>query len=579
MFKTLVFSLLFLMPLAFADDQGDPPEEFSSPRSTFRFYLKNMVKYKKGESDGLTQAARALYQDHFNSNTRTDSAQIAALKLIDTLDKLEKVDYAKIPDSRTGDEFVYKNEVVKVAGQEYAVEIALRKYGKKGWLFTKETVETIAYYERSLRGKKRVQGVTALNTLRSKLMAFLPNWFDHQIFLISNGQWIGLLLLVLFCYLLEKITRLYVGTKIVSILSGNRVPLTEDEKKSLTLPFGVIVFGGMLSIGLRWLELPDGVFSFFARVAIIIFTVGTVWATLKIVDITAMYFEGLAERSENKFDDILVPLLRKSAKVVVVAIGGLFIANSLTLNVTNLLAGLGIGGLAFALAAKDTLSNLFGSLTVLLDRPFQIGDWVLIGGNIEGTVVEVGFRSTRIRTFYDSIISVPNSQLTNIHIDNYGRRRYRRFSTKVNVQYDTPPEKLEAFCEGIRQIILEHKWTRKDYFHVYVNSLGAHSVDILLYVFWEVPDWSKELLEKHRLLVDILRLGQEMGVDFAFPTQTLHLIQDEMRKHNLEGFEDKLHKGSSMGAGIAQKPYSPREHRSDLDKCQENPPSNDSLGL
>ena len=126
----------------------------------------------------------------------------------------------------------------------------------------------------------------------------------------------------------------------------------------------------------------------------------------------------------------------------------------------GILTGLGIGGLAFALAAKDTLSNLFGSLTVLIDKPFRIGDWVNIGG-IEGIIEEVGLRSTRIRTFYDSLITVPNGTLTNVHVDNYGQRRSRRLNTKIGVQYDTPPERLEAFCEGIRELIRNHLKLKK----------------------------------------------------------------------------------------------------------------------
>jgi MscS family membrane protein len=193
---------------------------------------------------------------------------------------------------------------------------------------------------------------------------------------------------------------------------------------------------------------------------------------------------------------------------------------------------MGIAGLGVSLAAKDTISNLFGSLTVLLDRPFRIGDWVNIDNGIEGTVEEVGLRSCRIRTFYNSLITIPNGMLTNAHIDNYGMRQFRRYSTNLGVQYDTPVEKIEAFCEGIREIIRKHPHTRKDYYHVYLNGLGASSLNILLYVFFITPDWADELKERHRLIMDILRLGKEMGIQFAFPTQTLHMIPGENTKYD-----------------------------------------------
>jgi MscS family membrane protein len=111
-------------------------------------------------------------------------------------------------------------------------------------------------------------------------------------------------------------------------------------------------------------------------------------------------------------------------------------------------------------------------------------------------------------------------------IDNYGARQYRRIKSMISVTYDTPPEKIEAFCEGIRELIRKHPYTRKDYFHVYFNAFAASSLDVLLYCFVETPDWSTELREKHRLYVDIVRLAHRLGVEFAFPTQTIWMAQE-----------------------------------------------------
>jgi MscS family membrane protein len=172
------------------------------------------------------------------------------------------------------------------------------------------------------------------------------------------------------------------------------------------------------------------------------------------------------------------------------------------------------------------VSNLFGSLTLLFDRPFQIGDWIQIG-SVDGSVESVGMRSTRVRTFYNSLITIPNSELTTATIDNYGARQYRRFKTDIGVQYDTTPEQIEAFCEGIRELIRRHPYTRKDYYHVYLNTFGASSLNILLYCFLDTPEWSTELRERERLMLDIMKLARELGVQFAFPTQTLHMFKEE----------------------------------------------------
>ena len=232
-----------------------------------------------------------------------------------------------------------------------------------------------------------------------------------------------------------------------------------------------------------------------------------------------------ANRTSSKLDDLLAPLIIRSIKTFVVIIGSLSFAEVLSLPLTSLLTGLGIGGIAIAMAAKDTIANVFGSLTVIVDRPFQIGDWVKIN-NEEGTVEYLGFRSTRIRTFYNSLVTIPNSVLLTSNIDNMGARTFRRLNIKVGITYQTSADKIEAFCEGIREIIRQHPNTRKDYFNVYLNQFSASSLDILVYCFFEVPDWTIELQARHEFLLDIKRLAQHLSIDFAYPTQSIFVEKD-----------------------------------------------------
>ncbi len=250
--------------------------------------------------------------------------------------------------------------------------------------------------------------------------------------------------------------------------------------------------------------------------------VAGVMAAFRVVDVITDVLGQKATATDTKIDDLLVPLLRRALKIFVFAIGLVYIADSLSIEILPLLTGLGIGGLAVAFAAKDTIENFFGSVAVIFDRPFEVGDWVVIG-DVEGTVELLGFRSTRIRTFYNSQVTVPNASLVRATVDNYGRRKYRRYTTKLGVAYDTPPEKIDAFCEGIRELIRQHPYTRKDYYQVYFTGYAASSLEVMLYVFFETPDWSVELRERHRLLADILRLAHKLGVEFAYPTQTLHV--------------------------------------------------------
>ena len=149
------------------------------------------------------------------------------------------------------------------------------------------------------------------------------------------------------------------------------------------------------------------------------------------------------------------PVLSLVLKILVVACGLAAVLKLFDFDVGTVLAGLGIGGLAFALAAQDTLKNFFGSLMLIADRTFRVGDLVQIGGN-EGVVESVGLRTTRIRGLDDSLLTIPNSDLTTAHVTNFGARRYRRFRTRITVPYGTSPDRLIEFRDGILELIRKH---------------------------------------------------------------------------------------------------------------------------
>ena len=249
-----------------------------------------------------------------------------------------------------------------------------------------------------------------------------------------------------------------------------------------------------------------------------------VWFAYRAIDAVCTKLAAAAAKTETNVDDHLVPLARTALRVGSVVVAFLLIAQSQGYSVTTLVAGLGLGGLAIALAAQDTLANVLGSLAIVGDRPFQVGDWVLVEG-YEGTVERVGLRSTRVRTFYDSVVSVPNSKVVNSIVDNMGQRKYRRMKHMLALRYDTDPDRIQAFVEGVRGLILKNPAMRHDYFEIHLNRFADSSVDVLVYCFFRVPDWHAELTERHNFLLSILRLAREVGVEFAFPTRTLALEQ------------------------------------------------------
>jgi MscS family membrane protein len=296
----------------------------------------------------------------------------------------------------------------------------------------------------------------------------------------------------------------------------------EATSKALDKPLGTLVLGLVFMTALPFFELPENLEQILDIAIGVVVNFGIIWALYRLVDVLALFMAEKADATETKLDDQLVPLIQKSLKVFLILTGGVFVLQNLNVDVGSALAGLGIGGLAFALAAKDTIANLFGSLMIFTDRPFQIGDWVVIG-DVEGTVEEVGFRSSRIRTFYNSRITMPNAKVVDTVVDNMGLRHYRRIKQTLGVEYSTSPEQIEAFCDGIRAIIKAHPDSRKDYYLVYFNGFGDFSLNIMVYCFVKVPDWQAELSAKHQMYLEFLRLAKELGIGFAFPTQTLHI--------------------------------------------------------
>jgi len=370
----------------------------------------------------------------------------------------------------------------------------------------------------------------AAATLPSELDHILPEGLEGSLLTLRYWQWLGLLVTILLGVTVEYVVRGVfrpVAVRVVRRFDGQADP---EEVTRAVRPVGLVAAAMVWLLGIHVLRLPSPVDTVLLVAARLFLVLSAVWAAWRAVDMVASAASSRAQQTETKVDDVLIPLVRKTLKIFVIAIGVVYGAGALSINIVPLVTGLGIGGLAFAFAAKDTIENFFGSVAVILDRPFEVGDWVVIGSGgdaTEGTVEELGFRSTRVRTFYNSQITIPNATLVRATVDNYGRRKYRRWKCHLGVQYDTTPDRLLAFTEGIRELVRTHPYTRKDYYQVWCHEFGDSSLNVLLYVFFEVPDWNTELRERERLFLDIVRLADRLGVSFAFPTQTVHLFKEQ----------------------------------------------------
>ena len=351
---------------------------------------------------------------------------------------------------------------------------------------------------------------------------YVPASLKYSLGPLQVWQWVGILAVILLGVLTRAVCAVVLRMISARLLAATEAAALPERIRKALRPTCNLAMVAAWWGGLQSLDLGAVIMTWAWLFMRVVMAFVAVYALYRLIDVAMTYFAARAKQTASKLDDVLVPLLQKTLKVVVVVFGCIFLAQAFDFRVAPLLAGLGVGGLAFGLAAQDTLKNFFGSVNVVLDRPFQVGDWVKVS-DAEGTVESVGLRSSRIRTFYNSQMTIPNSEIMNATVDNMGRRRYRRTSTALSVTYSTTPEQLEAFCEGIRELIRQHPQTRKDYFHVYVSKFADSAIHIMLYCFHECPDWSAELRERHRLYLDIMRLAKRLGVEFAFPTQTIHL--------------------------------------------------------
>jgi len=358
----------------------------------------------------------------------------------------------------------------------------------------------------------------------SGLADIVTYYASYKLFGIMAWQYVAAFLLILAGYTLRRIVMAVFG-KAKWITDRTSAKIDDILLKALERPLGFAFLLGGIALAIVVLPLPDEPVNIERFAYALLKTMSlllVIWFFIRLSDGGMEFWASKADTTESKFDNQLIPILRKSIRVFLVVIGGVLAMQQLGYSVTSLLAGFGIGTAAIALASKDTLANLFGSIVIFVDRPFAVGDWVEIGSN-EGTVEEVGLRVTRVRTFANSMITIPNSMLTTQAINNWSRMKKRRIKMTIGLTYDAKADQVQQAVEKIRGIIRNDPNLHHDFFLVNFTELGASSLDIFIYCFTVTTAWGEHLDAKQELLLKIMSAMAEMGLEFAFPTQTLHL--------------------------------------------------------
>lgn len=520
-FASGFISLVFLLSGSVLAFQNTQSELLSTPKKSLHTFLHWQ---QTGHLD-LNKAALTMKKLEGTVEERIELAT-ELKKVLDARGLL--VEYENVPNTR--------NYVDSLSGlQQYILfdelpEVYLTKTNDE-WIFSKATIEQIPVLYRD-----------TFSSLVEAVVGELPESLKQDWFGIQIWQYIAVFCWLLLGLIFRKIFEFILDNYIHRLAKKTKFTWDDDLIDGVDKPFGFIFMMFFWLATFTNLQLSVTVNHYLSLILEIAVSVGFIWLFYNLSDVFSKYLGVLTSKTETKLDDQLVPLIRKTLRFFVLVMGIILILQNNGYNVASLIAGLGIGGLAVALAARDTLANFFGSITIFVDKPFRIGDWIKVAG-VEGTVEEVGFRSTRIRTFYNSLVSVPNSNISNNEVDNLGLREYRRLLTTLNLTYSTSPEQMEAFVEGIKAIVKSNSHFRQDFYEVHFNAFGAHSLDVMVYVFFKVPDWSTELQQKHNFFLEVLKLAKEVGVEFAFPTQTLHVDsfhKDEPRQVGEPRTEEEL---------------------------------------
>lgn len=494
------------------------PSTLANPRATVRTFLEAMNEEREKD------ASAALDLSGINLVLRDTEGPRLARMLFDVLNRTLLIKLDRIPETPEGETVVIVRPRKGTDRELGAIEVARSSDG--AWRFSKATLESLPAIWEVARNQPVIEGLVELDAREVDpgewLRGQVPAGWSRQVLWLEQWQWVFLAALALLTALFHLLSRIVIGLALRFRFKVAGKRLSENVRRGLRRSVAWILSATLIVATLPYLDLPEllgAPLLLFAR----LMQFGTgVWMLFAVWDAV---MEAVADRASNlaqRVDTILLPIASKFGKFIIFAVCSLLFAASLGINLAGLLAGLGIGGLVLALAAKDSVENVFGSLTILFDMPFGIGDWVKIG-TIDGTVEEINLRSTRIRTTADSVITVPNSNMIKAAVENLGARRYRRLRLPLALTYETSAEKIEQFCEGLRERIREHPKTRKDKFYVELNDLSESSLDVLLILYFEADTYGEELALRSAFLLDVKRFAESIGVQFAFPSRTLYM--------------------------------------------------------
>ncbi len=346
----------------------------------------------------------------------------------------------------------------------------------------------------------------------------------------GNELWriIALTTIIILSFLLGKILKFFFNRIAPKMEASGRI-LANVSFKSAANSITFLIFSIGLTIGFRFLIIPEGVEGLINTTLEVLVILAIGHFVYRQIDVLDTWLRRFA-KDDAAIDDMLIPIIGKSLRVVVVILVILQSAQALSDQpITSILAGIGIGGLALGLAAQDTIRNFFGSLMIFADKPFNVGELISLNDKL-GTVQEVGVRTTKVKTLDGHLLTVPNGVLANTTIHNIGKRQFIRRVFSVTITYDTPPDKVDRAIEILKEILDNHEGMNEDFPpRVFFDDLNADSLNLICFYWYHPPDYWSYMSFTEKVNREVFRRFNEEGIDFAFPTQTIHLAGDKDR--------------------------------------------------
>lgn len=353
---------------------------------------------------------------------------------------------------------------------------------------------------------------------------------QSNLILMAVGIAVTFVIAAILGWIFDRILKRFAGGQRAGNLDNSVIGAVRKPLIALILLSGIF---GSISLLRGQHEFLRGIVRIYYALAILII----VWGALRVLNVISAGLKRIADKTGNTFDNLLIDLMRRVAKVTIWTIALLFIAqNIFQLNVSAMLAGAGVIGLAVAFAAQNTIANIFGAVTLILDKPFTVGDRVIIGDR-DGIVENVGLRSTRLRALDGTLWVIPNKEMSDASIQNFSRRPNFKQFFELGLVYSTPPEKMARAVELLHEILDGHRLFDMEKLppRVYFTDFKDWSLNIMVIVWFQTLDYFEMMTEKEKLNLEILRRFNAEGLEFAFPSHTAYLAGDPAHPVALSG--------------------------------------------